>query len=235
MELEYTNLKDLIEDASDPSILPELFGRRIGYSKPKYPGFYHVHAEQDYAVVYMDEETCKEFNATLEQIRALGSAFQALVTHPEDIPRVNSLLKGLAERSDENEILTYFQRIRLKPVDGEEGYTLVVTSTRLDMEDNTFVCMTNTTDQLPVFTKKICNVLNAQYETKELVRKYLTLSSREREVFKKLKEGLSAKEIASVLFRSVRTIEQHKKNIYKKLGINSLNQVLDIARKLNIE
>lgn len=233
MELEYTHLKDLIQDNSKKSILPELFGRRIGYSKPRYPGFYHIHHTKDYAVKYFDEEACKEFNATLEEIRALGGEFQKLVTHPEDLQRVTGLLKDLEEQKDENEILTYFQRIKLKPVK-QEGYTLVITSVRLNIEDSTFVCMTNTTDQLPVFTKKICNALNAGYETKHFAKNYLTLTNREKDIFKRLAKGLTVKMIAFELFRSERTIEQHKKNIYKKLKINKVSQILHISNLLNI-
>ncbi len=46
-----------------------------------------------------------------------------------------------------------------------------------------------------------------------------SLSSREREVLKLVSEGKSSKEIAEMLFISVRTAEHHRANLKKKLGI----------------
>ena len=103
---------------------------------------------------------------------------------------------------------------------------MVVTSVKLDLTQQAFVSMSNTTDQLPVFTKKICNALNTKYETKKYVNNYISLTAREKEVFTFLIKGLSVKEIASYLIRSSRTIEQHKKNIYKKMEVNTLAQIV---------
>lgn len=55
------------------------------------------------------------------------------------------------------------------------------------------------------------------------------LSARELEVFYHIACGLTAAEIASVLFRSARTIEQHANQIYRKLGMTSRAQVTRFA------
>lgn len=233
MELEYEDLGKVINYISGDSPLPELFGRRVGYTSPRYPGFYHVHHIADYAVQYMDEHTCTEFDATLDEIKALGASFQELVTHPEDVPRVRGLLRELVNRGDENEILAYFVRIKLRK-EGVEGYNLVITSVRLNLEDRTFVSLSNTVDQLPLFSKKISNALNARFDSRSNAKAYMTLTTREREIFALLTQSKSVKQISQTLSRSTRTIEQHKKNIYKKLKINSLSQTIHIAKSLHI-
>lgn len=53
------------------------------------------------------------------------------------------------------------------------------------------------------------------------------LSAREIEIAKLCKEGKLSKEIADELHLSVRTVETHKSNIFKKLG---LRNVLDLVR-----
>lgn len=55
------------------------------------------------------------------------------------------------------------------------------------------------------------------------------LSPRELEVCYYIAKGLTSAEIASHLFRSARTIEQHTNQIYKKLGISSRAQLAKIA------
>ncbi|MEL6534549.1 MAG: helix-turn-helix transcriptional regulator [Bacteroidota bacterium] len=233
MELQFEDLQKKFTQVKSTSDLPDLIGRRFGFSAPKIPGFYHVHHIEGFAVKYMDPEACKEFNAPLETIVGLGDQFQLLVTHPEDLPRIKGLHKELVESQDESRILTYFQRIRLR-TEIEDGFTLMVTSVRLNLADQTLVCITNTTDQLPVLTAKICNALNRKFETQQYVKRYMKLTRREREVFQELISGKTAKEIADKIILSVRTLEQHKKNIYKKLEINSLAQLISMARALDV-
>ncbi len=55
------------------------------------------------------------------------------------------------------------------------------------------------------------------------------LSDREEEVLKGFAEGMSYKEIAEKLFISPRTVETHKENIMKKLGLNSLADIIKYA------
>ncbi|WP_109829821.1 LuxR C-terminal-related transcriptional regulator [Reichenbachiella versicolor] len=217
---------------SAKSLLPEIFHQRKGYSSPKYPGFYHLHYTNDFTVLFMDEETCKEFESSLEEIQSLGGKFLELVTHPEDVPRVKSLLKGLVESNDENKILTYFHRIVLKP-ENQEGYTMVITSVRLDVKNGIFYCMTNSTDQLQVFSKKISDALNNSFNSKEKLSKFEQLTRTEKKMFALLSNGMSTREVSKKVVRSVRTIEQHKKNIYKKLNINKLSELVDWSSRLN--
>ena len=55
------------------------------------------------------------------------------------------------------------------------------------------------------------------------------LSDREREVLQLLAEGKTTKQIASDLYVSVKTIESHRLNIMKKLGIHSLADLIKLA------
>lgn len=57
------------------------------------------------------------------------------------------------------------------------------------------------------------------------------LTPREKEIAKCIKSGLSYKEIADELFISSRTVNQHLKHIYQKVGVNSRSQ---LAAKMEI-
>ena len=60
------------------------------------------------------------------------------------------------------------------------------------------------------------------------------MTSRELEVVKLCCEGLTAKEIAGKLNVSVRTIDTHKSNIFKKLIISSTLEIVKYAVKAGI-
>jgi DNA-binding CsgD family transcriptional regulator len=55
------------------------------------------------------------------------------------------------------------------------------------------------------------------------------LTTREREVLKLIAEGKSSKETAELLFISVRTVEHHRENIKRKLGLKKLSDLVRYA------
>lgn len=57
----------------------------------------------------------------------------------------------------------------------------------------------------------------------------LKLSSREVEIIQLIKKGLTSKQIAERLFLSEYTIETHRKNIFRKLGVTSLVELITFA------
>lgn len=57
------------------------------------------------------------------------------------------------------------------------------------------------------------------------------LSEREIDVLKRFADGLSYKEIAAELFISSRTVESHKKSIFKKLNLNNHAELVKYAIK----
>jgi len=64
--------------------------------------------------------------------------------------------------------------------------------------------------------------------------RYDTLSNREREVLKLLADGLSVKEIASLLNLSLKTVDAHKYNLMRKLNLHNRTDLVKYAlrRKL---
>ncbi|MNJ01792.1 Transcriptional regulatory protein FixJ [compost metagenome] len=63
--------------------------------------------------------------------------------------------------------------------------------------------------------------------------KFDQLSEREREVMENIIEGKTSKEIARVLALSPRTVEAHRANIFSKLAVTSLAQLVKEHETLN--
>ena len=63
---------------------------------------------------------------------------------------------------------------------------------------------------------------------------YSTLTPREQEVMRMLAEGLTAKGVAEQLFISPKTVENHRTNLMKKLGLKSTVELLRYAARLGL-
>lgn len=90
------------------------------------------------------------------------------------------------------------------------------------------------------YAKTITNILLSSYisdqniDKREKENRQKDLSVREMEVLKLFAEGCSNKRIAEELFISIRTVETHKTNIMKKIGLKTTVDLVKFAIKNNI-
>jgi DNA-binding CsgD family transcriptional regulator len=76
---------------------------------------------------------------------------------------------------------------------------------------------------------ELTNELFQAHLSKKPSSKSATLTTREREILKLIAEGKSNKEIADILFISIRTVENHRANIMRKLNIKSTANLIKYA------
>ena len=90
------------------------------------------------------------------------------------------------------------------------------------------------------YAKTITNILLSSYISDKDINKnekenrQKNLSVREMEIFKLFADGISNRNIADKLFISVRTVETHKNNIMKKIGLKTTVDLVKFAIKNNI-
>lgn len=61
---------------------------------------------------------------------------------------------------------------------------------------------------------------------------YDKLTKRQKEVFWLISEGFSNKEIAAKLFISPYTSWKHRENIYRRLEVNTVFEIIQLANKI---
>lgn len=66
------------------------------------------------------------------------------------------------------------------------------------------------------------------------VNKDITLTKRQIEILKHVKEGKLSKEISDKLYISVHTVNTHRQKILKKLSVNNSMEAIEIAAKLGL-
>jgi len=110
---------------------------------------------------------------------------------------------------------------------GARGYVL-----KSDADQNLIQAVEMLLQHKPFLTPDVTNVVLTNYlhgiESPEMPAEN-QVTAREREIIQLLSEGKSNKEVAVVLNISTRTVETHRANIMRKLGVESLGELVRYA------
>jgi DNA-binding NarL/FixJ family response regulator len=78
----------------------------------------------------------------------------------------------------------------------------------------------------PEVAKKLLDKVNTVTEQKTSSQKIIGLTKKENEVVQQIIKGLSYKEVSIMLSISYSTVNDHLKNIYKKMNVNSKSELI---------
>lgn len=165
-------------------------------------------------------------------IRKAGELLPDVVVMDISMPEMNGLTatKRIKQRAPQIKILTltrhtddgYLQQLIQA---GANGYVLKQSAPSELVKAIRMVCSGNSYLD-PSLTEKVMSVFQRQQTPLSQAEK-VDISSRESEIFRLIAWGYSNKEIGGRLDISVKTVEAHKANAMKKLGIASR---IDIVR-----
>ena len=79
-------------------------------------------------------------------------------------------------------------------------------------------------------SEEVAQYISSLMKEREKAVSLYGLTAREMEILRCCSEGLSAAEIAAKMFISVHTVNNHKRNIYSKMGVRSSTEMLAKAR-----
>jgi DNA-binding NarL/FixJ family response regulator len=111
---------------------------------------------------------------------------------------------------------------------GAEGYLL-----KEDADTELFAAINKIRNKCryisPLLLTELTGELFQVHHSGQLAPQIEPLTTREREVLKLIAEGISNKEIADLLFISIRTVENHRANMMRKLNIKSVANLIKYA------
>ena len=200
------------------------------------PGVVIIHNTQTSTVEYMSPRGLKELDTTLEELKALGPHYHEKYFNPEDAKDYVSKVFGLLERNNDQETISFFQQVRLS---GNSNWIWHFSASKIFMRDNTGKPIYSITMAFPIdpahhTTAKVSRLLEEGEFLRTNYQKFASLSKREQEILKISAQGKSSPEIAEVLFISVATVETHRRNIKRKLQINTSYELLKYAYAFNL-
>ena len=195
-----------------------------------------IHDARDISLIYMSPQGLQRLGVTIEEITLSFHEYHARFFNLEDaqfyVPKVTGLLK----RNDTSEIISYFQQVRFAP---DQDWIWHLSSTRIflkDLEDKPllFLSISMPIDTQSHMTAKVERLMEENHFIRKNNHLYHTLTKREKEILKYLAQGLIPKEIGEKLFLSETTVVTHKRNLRKKLNIQSAVDLMKFAQAFDM-
>jgi PAS domain S-box-containing protein len=182
--------------------------------------------------VWMNAQYSEMLGYSFDERHEIGFADKTKgLYHPDDIDIIKNSIKILIENKKAIHAALY----RVKNKNGD--WIWMFSSARsitINNDPDYLLCVNvNVTDKLAKYqlllnryTKEIANLKN------ELVLKNLTKT--EKEIISLLTRGLTTREIAQQRIRSYETINNHKRNIFKKLNLHNIAELVAFAKETGL-
>lgn len=186
--------------------------------------------------LYMNKFGCDYLRCSSEELRAIGPDYFRRFFPAEEMLAIKHGMFGFISLGDYTRLHSFLQRVR---PDCNSEYSWYFTTSRLIQQPDDATSMNLVHIAVPINTLNITGYrVSNMIENDDYIRKnfqrFNLLSAREKEVIRMIVEGKSSYEIANALFRSIHTINTHRKNILHKLEVNSLAGLIKFAVAFNI-
>lgn len=200
-----------------------------------FPGVIIVH-DMKGAVVYMSRFGREQLGITNEELQKMDEEYHSRFFNAEDSKDYVPKILGLLERNNDNEVITFFQQVRFSP---EADWVWHLSATRIFFRDEEGKPLLTLTTSLPVDAQHhIAAKAERLLEENNFLRKnhhiFNQLTKREREILRLMAMGLSSGEMAERLHISETTASTHRRNIRRKLQIESNYDIIRFAHAFDL-
>lgn len=196
-----------------------------------FPGMFHVNDAKDFSVIHANSLVNEKFGLTSEEIREMGTEFLYKFIHDDTRKYEVPKLIEFYNKTDGKDTYVFFQKGKFP---GTKEYVTILTVTKALPEYGVYVTNSNILPELGEAAHKLERVTKEQQFIRINFKKFRSLTNREIEILTMLAEGFNNPEIADKLIISRRTVEQHRRNINKKLGIKRYKELFQFAQAFDL-
>jgi PAS domain-containing protein len=202
-------------------ILLEL--EKIKAIEDKIPGVIIIHDLKDMSVVYMSKRGQEILGVSLAELQNTGPEWAHKYFNEQESREYVPIVIDWLQRNDENEFISFFQQVKTVKHNDWKWY---LTSMKIFMQDEQgkpmlSIAIANAIDPDHYITDKVHRLLEEKNFRKRNNEIFESLTRREKEILQFVALGKNTPEIATAVHLSEKTVNTHRKNIRKKLNIQS--------------
>jgi len=181
-------------------------------------------------VEYMNEWGCNKLHHSMEEIQEMREAYFVKFFIPEQIETFREGITRYFKRQDVSASYHFFQQVKTGK-HGDLNWYLTMCKFLKDGENppSKMLLISNPVSGSGEMSKKLDNLLDQNVYVAKNYKKFSMLTKREKQIIAMLAEGKSSRDLSEQLFISTHTVETHRKNIRKKLDLNSFAELIKFA------
>lgn len=200
------------------------------------PAVLVVHDVRDFSLIYISKRGLDALGTTLEEIRTSFTDYHSRYFNLEDAEYYAEKIASFLARNKQDEIVTYFQQVRLAP---EYEWVWHLSSTRIFLRDQEGQPLLSLTLSIPVDSKShITTKVERLQREYDFLRKnqhiFASLTGREKEILSLLAMGKNSEQIATALHISEMTVSTHRRNIKAKIGAQTPYDITRFAQAFDM-
>lgn len=229
-----TNEQEIIETINYQSFLIEkqLTNSILSFKDlSSLPGLYYLSSSTDYSLIKTCNATEKALLYPLDEIKKMGENYVTEIVHKEDLPHILLNLQNFLSEDNEGKPYAYFQRTRVNYCKDHQTH---YTTTKKVIGQNEIFNISVPVENMGMTANKILRVLEETEYMRRNYQKFARLTAREKEIITLLALGYQNSEIAEQLFISKATVEQHRKNLKRKLEIKRFVDLIRFAQAFDL-
>ncbi|MFD0976898.1 response regulator transcription factor [Salinimicrobium gaetbulicola] len=190
----------------------------------------------DFRSIFMTSNGLQQLGISLNELMQIGPKYHERFFNNEDMEGFMVKLHKLLESRDPDETFTFFQQVKFRDRD---EWVWHISSIRIfhqapDGRPTHLVTVAFPVDQMKHIPNKAERLLAENQFFRENLQKFISLGSRAKEVLRLVALGKSSAEIAEELHITVDTVNTHRKNIKKKLEINTTYEFTEYAHAFDL-
>jgi len=233
----YTNEKEILEALERQSLLIEQKLNKGVFTleelNNELPGATTIstHDLQRFSPIYTSKKALDVLQVNVEELQTAQLQTLSKIVFPGDFQKnAHYVSKHLSSQNHQLPI-SYIQRLRLY---GKATYTGVYTLSKENLWLNSLMSINIPIKGFGEMSLKLLRMLDENLYVKANYHRFATLTDREKEIIALLALGYQNNEIAEQLFISKSTVEQHRKNLKRKLEIKRFVDLIRFAQAFDL-
>jgi DNA-binding CsgD family transcriptional regulator len=201
-----------------------------------FPGALIIYNLKTSGVEYMSEWGRTHLKVSMEELHQMGKAYHSRFFNPDDAKEYVPKILGLLERNNDDEFISCFQQVRPSP---QHDWAWYLSSTKIFFRDEEGAPLLTLTMALPVDSQhhmaaKAERLLEENNFLRNQHHIFNELTRREKEILAMMAKGISSGEMACRLHISEMTATTHRRNIKRKLKIESNYDIIRFAQAFDL-
>jgi len=188
-------------------------------------------------VIYMSKRGLDFLKITQEELTAMGPDYHPRFFNMEFAESYAPRIIGLIERNNNDEVVSFVQQVRASE---KEEWTWYLSCTKIFMRDdegNPLMVITNSIPldaQLYIDSAKAQRLMDENNFLRNNQHLFNSLTKREKEILRMMAMGTSSAKMAKLIHISEKTANTHRRNIKKKLNVESNYDIIRFAHAFDL-